>query len=230
MSIELTTRIEPSLVPTYLQLEYEASAPYYDFVYDDEAEARSAQRILWDARAGEWVPPRGHAILLDGEFAGLLGGIMAKDLQRVRLGALIALARAGILSDEDRAQRMRATTQALVQPEEGDFYYGQVGIMPAVRKTGMIEELFELIRQYAYACGARRCVFQAHAGSPRLIAFYERTGQQRERIGEGKAIDPKTGRKLHYIHFATDLAKWRRWRELRGHALADSEPAVLRTA
>ena len=70
MNIELTTQIEPRLVPTYLQLEYEASAPYYDFVYDNEAEARRAQRILWDAGAGEWVPPHGHAIMLDGEFVG----------------------------------------------------------------------------------------------------------------------------------------------------------------
>ena len=98
-----------------------------------------------------------------------------------------------------------------------------------MRKTGVGEELFELIRQYAYACGGRRSVFQAHADRPRLIALYERSGQERERIGEGKVTDPKTGRKLHYIHFATDLAKWRRRQEGGGHAVAESEPAVFRT-
>jgi hypothetical protein len=216
MSIDLTTQIEPALVPAYLALEYEASAPYYDFVFDYQAEARRAQRVLWEAGAGEWVPPQGHAIMQSGEFVGLIGGVTAGDLPRVRLRASLALTRAGIPADDDQARRMRMAVQTLVKPEPGDFYYGQVAITRAARKTGMIEELFELIRQYAYACGARRCVFQAHADSPRLIAFYERTGQERERIGEGEVTDPKTGRKLHYIHFATDLAKWRRWQDRGG--------------
>ena len=216
MKIELTTQIEPALVPAYLALEYEASAPYYEFVFDDEAEARRAQRVLWDEEAGEWVPPHGHAIMLDDEFAGLIGGVMGGELQRVRLRASLALSRAGIPSDEDQAERMRMAVQTLVKPEPDDFYYGQVALTRAARKTGLVEELFELIRHYASACGARRCVFQAHADSPRLIAFYERTGQERERIGEGEATDPKTGRTIRYVHFATDLAKWRRWRELGG--------------
>jgi len=213
MAIDLTSQIEPALVPAYLALEYEASAPYYEFVFDDEAEARRAQRVLWEAGAGEWVPPHGHAIMLDGEFAGLIGGVRASDLRLVRLRASLALSRAGIPRDEDQANRMRMAAQTLVKPEPGDFYYGQVAVTKPARKSGMIEELFEIIRRYASACGARRCVFQAHADSPRLIAFYERTGQERERIGEAQATDPKTGRKLHYIHFATDLACWQRWRE-----------------
>ena len=212
--MELTTHIEPSLVPTYLELEYEASAAYYDFVYDDEAEARRAQRILWDACAGEWVPPHGHAAMSDGKFVGLIGGVMAGDLQRVRLGASMTLGRAGILSDGDRVERMRMAVKTLVKPREGDFYVGQIAITPAARKTGIAEESIDLFRQYAYARGARRMVFQANADSARLIAFYERSGQ-RERVGEGQATDAKTGRTLHYIHFATDLAKWRRWRERR---------------
>jgi hypothetical protein len=210
MDIELTTRLEPSLVPAYLQLEFEASAPYYDFVYQDESEARRAQMILWNARAGEWTPPHGHAIMLGGQFVGLIGGIMAAELKRVRLGATLALGRAGVLS-EDRARRMQKAAKAFVQPEGDDFYYGQVGITAAVRKSGMIVDLFELIRGYAEACGARRCVFQADADSPRLIAFYERT--EHERIGEGEATDPSTGRRLNYVHFAMDLAKWRRSRD-----------------
>jgi hypothetical protein len=41
------------------------------------------------------------------------------------------------------------------------------------------------------------------ADNLRLVAHYERTGHHW--IGEAKTRDPKTGRELHYRHFAKDL-------------------------
>jgi ribosomal protein S18 acetylase RimI-like enzyme len=203
MGVELTTEIDASAVPELLQLEYEASAPFYEFIYDNVAEAREAQRILWDAGAGEWAPPHGLFAMRDHEFVGLLGGGMTADLERIHLAASLALGRAGILDDEDRSRRMQLAVQALAHPEAGDFYYSVVGVTPAARGSEVGGEVFDLARQHARERGARRVIGQTLADNERLVAFYERTGHHW--IGEGKAADPKTGRSLHYRHFAIDL-------------------------
>jgi len=54
MTVELTTEIDPAWVPTILQLEYEASRPLYDFVFDTEAGARIPEGPvrLWGRRVG----------------------------------------------------------------------------------------------------------------------------------------------------------------------------------
>ena len=203
MSIELTAQIDPSFVPMFLQLQREASVPYDNFVYADDAEASRVQRILFDAGAGEWAPPCGRAAVKDGETVGVLAGARAEDLPAVRLGASLALGRAGVLEDEDLARRMRLAFEALVKPEEGDYYYGVVAVAPVARGSDVSAELFELARHEARQSGARRVVGQTSADSARLIAFYERTGHHW--IGEGKANDPQSGRELHYRHFAIAL-------------------------
>jgi GNAT superfamily N-acetyltransferase len=184
----------------FLDLEYESSLPFYDFVFADEAEARRVQRILFDAGAGEWAPPHGRAAVKDGELVGLLGGASAADLQSVRLGASMALARAGVFDDEDLAHRMQLAVGCLAQPEEGDYYYGLFAVTPEARSTEVGAELLELSWQEARKSGARRTVGQAFADTPRLIAYYERIGHHW--IGEARASDPKTGRELHYRHMA----------------------------
>ena len=199
MTVELTTEIDPAWVPTLLQLEYEASRPLYDFVFDNESEARTAQRALFDSGAGEWVSPHGKAALQDGEFVGLIAGALAADLTRARLGAALALTRAGVFDDADVARRMQLGVGALVQPEEGDYYYGVVGVTPAARGTGVGVEIFELARKQGRESGATRALGQTLAGS-RLVSYYTETGHHW--VGEGKASDPKTGRELHYRHFA----------------------------
>src|SRR5271167_1106035 len=146
MDTELTTEIDASFVPAFLDLEYEASVPFYDFVFADETEARRVQRVLFDAGAGEWAPPHGRAAVKDGELVGLLGGALAADLQRVRLGASLALARAGVFDDEDLAHRMQLAVGTLAQPEEGDYYYGVVAVTPEVRGSDVAAEIFVLAR------------------------------------------------------------------------------------
>ncbi|MGA2321637.1 MAG: GNAT family N-acetyltransferase [Solirubrobacteraceae bacterium] len=203
MSVELTPEIDPAWVPTILDLEYEASTPFYDFVFADEAAARRSQRILFDAGAGEWAPPYGHAFVEDGELVGLLGGALWNDLQRVRLAASLALARAGVFDDEELAHRMQLGVSCLAQPQEGDYYYGVVAVTPAARGSSVAAEIFELARQLARESGATRVVGQTLAENTRLVAYYERTGHHW--IGEGRARDPQTGRELHYRHFAIAL-------------------------
>ena len=125
---------------------------------------------------------------------------MAEDLQRVRLGASLALARAGVLDDEDIARRMQLAVKTLVQPEKGDYYCGVFGVAPAARGTEVGGELLELSWQQARDNGARRTVGQTTVNTPRLMAYYERIGHHW--IGEGKVRDPKSGRELHYRHMA----------------------------
>jgi hypothetical protein len=166
VEIELTSDIDASMAPAILDLEYEESRPLYEFVYGDEAEARRAQRVVWDAGAGEWTPPHTLVVMLDGEFSGMLGGLMAEDLGRARMAASLALGRAGMLKDKDRAGRAQKAIESLVQPSEGDYYYPVIGMLPSVRKTGFIPELFELVRRYSRERGARRVVFQAPPTCP----------------------------------------------------------------
>jgi GNAT superfamily N-acetyltransferase len=203
MSMELTTQIDPSIVPAFLELQREASIPYDKFVYADEAEARKVRRILFDAGAGELAPPHGRAAIKDGELVGMLAGALAEDLERLRLDASLVLGRAGVLDDKDLMRRMWLAVQTLAHPEAGDYYYGVVAVTPAARGTEVGAELFELARQEARNSGARRVVGQTLADNLRLIAHYEATGHHW--IGEGKTSDPKTGRELHYRHFAIEL-------------------------
>jgi GNAT superfamily N-acetyltransferase len=149
------------------------------------------------------VPPHALVVMLDREFSGLLGGLMSDELSRVRMGASLALGRAGMLKDKERAKRMQPAIEALVAPKEGDVYCPVIGMLPSVRGTGYIPELFELCRQHARDRGARRVVFQASEDMPGLVRMYERTDHYR--IGEGKASDPESGCQLHYIHFAINL-------------------------
>jgi len=199
-SLELTADIEPGWVPAILELEYEASRPFYDFVYGDEAEARRVQGILFDAGSGEWAPPRGRAAVKDGELVGFLAGGTREELESARRGASLTLARAGVLADEDLAHRMQLAVGTLAQPAEGDYYYGVFAITPAARRTEVGTELLELSWDEARRTGARRTVGQAFGATPRLIDYYERIGHQW--TGEASAIDPKSGRELRYRHMA----------------------------
>ena len=201
--MELTTQIDPSLVPAFLELQREAAIPYDNFVYADEAEASRVRKILFDAKAGDLAPPAGRAAIKDGELVGMVAGARAEDLQRMRLGASLVLGRAGVLDDKDLMRRMWLAVQTLARPEEGDYYYGLVAVAPAARGSDVGAELFELGRQEARNSGARRVVGQTLADNLRLVAHYERTGHYW--IGEAKTRDPKTGRELHYRHFAKDL-------------------------
>ena len=200
MTVELTTQIDPSFVPTILDHEYEASLPLYEFVFSSVEDARRAQRILFDTGAGEWAPPHGRAVVQDGELVGVMAGALASDLRRARLGAALALARAGIFDDQNLARRMQLAVGTLAQPLETDYYYGVVAITPAARGTDVGPEMSELALQVARDNGATRAIGQTVAGNSRLEAYYEGIGYHW--IGESRASDPATGRELHYRHFA----------------------------
>jgi GNAT superfamily N-acetyltransferase len=203
MDVELSTQIEPSDVSTYLELVHAASLPYDEFVYDDEAQARRVQRLLFEAGAGDWAPPQGRGAIREGRLVGVLAGVHARDLQRVRMNASLVLGRAGVLEDKELAARLRLAAQTLAPVQENDWFSSVIGVTPSERGTGVGDAIVELSRKRARDAGAQRIVGQYQADQPRLGAYYQRFGYRL--TSNGKASDPRTGRTLHYQHIAVEL-------------------------
>jgi GNAT superfamily N-acetyltransferase len=203
MDIELSTSVRPEDVPTYLDLVHDASLPYDAFVYDDEAQARRVQKLMFEAGVGDWSPPRGRCAMHAGEMVGIISGAQASELKQVRLQASMTLARAGVLADKDLTQRMRQAAQALAQPQEDDYMNSVVAVVATRRGAGVGRAMLELSWQLARDSGARRIVGQTEADDPQLCAYYKKLGYYP--IGEGRVSDEKTGRALHYLQLAFDL-------------------------
>lgn len=184
----------------YLELEALASAAFYRFAFDDDQAAAIAFRDLLVARgAAEYGPPAARLLLLDDEPAGMFAVLTARLLQQRRLAAAVAIARAdGYRDDAELQHRLRLAGSILQRPGADDAYLSRIAVHPRSAGRGVGKWLLEQALEEARLLGAQRCVLDVAEENERAIAFYRRAGFTE--AGRAATEDPRTGRKLGYLH------------------------------
>jgi hypothetical protein len=206
--LRLSTELDPSEVPAFLELERQSSAPYNRFVYGSEELTERVQRVLFDAGSGEFVPPHGRAVRLGERLVGMVAALSAAELRRARLAASLTLTRAGLIRDRGLRQRLKLASSTLLQPHAGDYYLSRITVASSYRgreRSGepLSLQVLELVRREGVEAGASRLVADVAGDQPGLLAFYEKWGLRR--LDGAEVPDLPTGRLLNYAHLAMDL-------------------------
>lgn len=182
----------------FMALESAASAPYMRFTYATAADARRVQALLLERGVGEFVPPAGKLLLLDGKPAGMVACLTGAALRRARLAAGAALMRAGLMADPALARRVQLASTTLLKPAADDFYLSRIAVHEDFRGKGVGAALMQHVLDEAARSQATRCVLEVAPEAVAAIALYQRHGF--EEIDRRAVEDPETGRALEYIH------------------------------
>src|SRR6266542_6935692 len=112
----LTADIAGNVVD-YLALEFDASAPYNSFVFDDRSQADEIRGLLFSSGACEYAPPFGQALVEDGNVIGMIACLTGKQLSSIRLRAALVLNKAGVFTRYPTMQRrLQLAGQTLLKP------------------------------------------------------------------------------------------------------------------
>ena len=182
----------------FMALEAAASAPYQRFIYSTTAEALRAQALLFERGVGEFMPPAGRLLILDGKPAGMVACLTGAALPRARLAAGAALTRAGLLADAAIARRVQLASTTLLKPAPDDFYLSRIAVHEDFRGRGVGAALMQHVLDEAARSQAKRCVLEVAPEAAAAIALYRRHAF--EEIDRRTVEDPATGRALAYVH------------------------------
>ena len=96
----------------FLALESAASLPYTRFTYGSALLAERVRDLLLARAVGEFAPPAGKLLVIDGRPAGMVACLSGAALKRARLAAGAALVRSGIVNEPGLSRRIQlaATT------------------------------------------------------------------------------------------------------------------------
>ena len=186
----------------FLQLEAAASAPYCRFAYGSDTLTRDVQRVLMERSTGEFAPPTGQLYLQDGSPAGLIACLTGQQLQRARLGAAMALAKAHLF-DPSIARRVQLAGSTLLKPAPTDFYLSRIAVHPSHRGKGIGARLMDEVLALAVRAKAAQCVLEVAPEATAAIALYRRFGFKES--DRRSAHDPDSGASLEYVHMRTAL-------------------------
>jgi ribosomal protein S18 acetylase RimI-like enzyme len=182
----------------FKELESAASAPYMRFTYSTPADARHAQALLFERGVGEFVPPAGRLLVLDGKPAGMVACLTGAALRRARLAAGAALTRAGLMADAALARRVQLASTTLLKPAADDFYLSRIAVHEDFRGKGVGAALMAHVLDEAARSQATRCVLEVAPEAAAALTLYRRSGF--EEIDRRLVADPETGRVLEYVH------------------------------
>ena len=188
----------------FMALESAASAPYMRFTYSTAADARRAQALLFERAVGEFVPPAGKLLILDGRPAGMVACLTGAALRRARLAAGAALMRAGLMADSALARRVQLASTTLLKPAAEDFYLSRIAVHEDFRGQGVGAALLRHVLDEAARSQAPRCVLEVAPEATAAIALYQRHGF--EEIDRRTVEDPDTDRTLQYVHMQQVMA------------------------
>lgn len=188
-----------------LDLERAATEPHQSFVYDDEASARAASRLLLAEGAAEFAPPHCSLARDDGgRVVGMIACLSRADLGRQRLRSAMILRRAGVMAEGTEAARRAALASvALLKPRDGDLYLSHIAVLPEHRGHGAGKLLLAEVVRIARARGAARVVLEVSPSHREATALYLSRGFADE--GTAQVTDPASGRVLAYRHMALAL-------------------------
>jgi len=190
LSDELTPHLDE-----FLFLEAEASKPYNNFVYDDEAQATELRRLLLEAGVCEFGPPYARLLIDDGNVAGMIACLTGPQVLQVRMKGAMVLLKAGVLS-EGLQQRLRLAVQTLIKPQPDDFYLSRIAIDAKRRGRGDGSFLIEHFQNEGRRLGCRRLTLEVNAIDEQAVRFYLKHNFSELNTLEVK--DKDSGRSLVY--------------------------------
>jgi ribosomal protein S18 acetylase RimI-like enzyme len=201
------TEPTPQLAPferEFLALESAASLPYTRFTYGAAALADQVRDLLFARGVGEFVPPAGKLLIVDGQPAGMVACLSGAALKRARLAAGAALVRSGILASPAVARRVQLAAATLLKPSADDFYLSRIAVADAFRGRGVGAALLRYVLDEAARAKSPRCVLEVAPEATAAIALYRRHGF--EEIGRAAVEDPDSGGSLEYVHMQRQVA------------------------
>jgi len=195
--MEITTDVAPYF-EFCLEMECAALEPYLRFVYDDFEQGLAVQRFLGEKGLIESSPPYGRVLLEDGEPIAMVSGIPGADLKRLRLKATYALHRQRSLApDPATRKRIQLAHEALLVPEDTDYYSSKLGTSPKARGKGAGTIMMTYISRYAKEHEFLRAVGEiASENAPMNRLMLDKVHWKVLRTA--RVEDPDTGRSLEY--------------------------------
>jgi ribosomal protein S18 acetylase RimI-like enzyme len=201
--MELTTELA-AYEQVFLDLEFQASAPYTSFVFSTTEQALEVRQFLLGKNLGEFSPPYGRLLCDAGQPLGMLAVLSGKELGARRLKAAHALSRSAFLErDPSLAGRLQLAGRTLLKVLPDDLYISRVATVSAARGRGIGRHLIEEAEREARGRGCQRLVLEVSPASTAAVQLYRRTGF--EQIDSKQVLDPLTGRSLHYLHLVKTL-------------------------
>ena len=181
-----------------------ASSTYDSFVYDDPAQAKATQELLFQSGASEFSPPFASLVFDDGELTAMAAAMMANQVASSRMRAAMALSRAPWFtrtSNVRRRSQLAGRTFFLL--EASDFYISRIAVEATARGKGYASSLLNQIESEAREAAATRLTLDVSPDKEAAIRLYTRLGF--ELIGQGETHDAQTGRTLVHLHMAKSL-------------------------
>jgi len=188
----------------FLAMESAASRPYARFTYDTASVADQVRDLLFARGVGEFAPPAGKLLVIDGQPAGMVACLTGAALRRARLAAGAAVVRSGILSDAAIARRIQLAATTLLKVSTDDFYLSRIAVHDDFRGRGVGSALIEYVLEEAARAHSTRCVLEVAPEAAAAIALYRRHGF--DEIGRVAVQDPESGRALEYVHMQRQIA------------------------
>jgi ribosomal protein S18 acetylase RimI-like enzyme len=188
----------------FLDLEFQASAPYTSFVFSSPEQALEVRQYLLEKKLCEFSPPYGRLLCDAGQPLGMLAVLSGKELGGRRLKAAHALTRSDFLErDPGLGARLQLAGRTLLKLLPDDLYISRVATVPAARGRGIGTRLIQEAEREARGRGCHRLVLEVSPTSTAAVQLYQRTGF--EQIDSKQVVDPLTQRSLHYLHLVKHL-------------------------
>ena len=148
----------------------------YTFNRTPEATKQLLAR-LWPRREHIFSYQWAYLAQRNSDIVGILSGFTSRQLRRA--SSRMPLAFASVLWPWDLARLIaRAVDVAGLSPdvEEGDYYIGNVAVVPEARSRGIGHTLLEFAHDQARTQGCRRCALDVIIENTRARALYEELG------------------------------------------------------
>jgi ribosomal protein S18 acetylase RimI-like enzyme len=188
----------------FLALEALASAPFSEFAFENDADARGYQATLFAGGVAEYAPPVGRLLLADGRPAGMFAVLDAPTLRQRRLRTALLLGRhAPFSGDAAVPERLQLLAKTLYQLGPSEAYISRIAVASALARRGLGRWLVDAAIEEARGLGASSLVLDVAEGNDTAIRLYERSGFSR--IGQSTAVHPSSGRTLTTLHLSRAL-------------------------
>ena len=185
----------------FLELEYSASAPYNDFVYEDRAQADVIRALLFDKGVAEYSQFYSRILHDSGRVIGMASCLSADQLIKCRMRSAYALARSGLLERAPGlSSRLSLAGQSLMRLQGNDFYLSRIAVAAEARGAGAAGQLLAHCEQQALESGASRMCLEVSSENAAALSFYEKNGFRE--IARRSVVEMSSGRSLDYTHMA----------------------------
>jgi len=185
----------------YLRFEQQASAPYYDFIFDDRSQSDALRAALFDSGVAEFSEPHGKVLVVDGQVRGMIAALSAVELRKCRMKAAYFTVRSpAVAGRDDLIKRFSLAGEALMKLDADDYYLSRIATVPGLNHAA---HLMTHCEAAAAASGATRICLEVATLNERALGFYRKHGF--EAVDRASVTDADTGRTLDYTHMAKRL-------------------------